>query len=514
MRIQINALAVVLLTGVLVFGCSDDTPDGPCGNGIRELDERCDDGNTDDGDGCSAECLFEHNIRHEQLCTWLSNNWVGVFILYAGPDAFYQRCMSISSGTEMVLIQEVRRIVPDGHFDIFLGPDHPDNTEEATWEHARIVRLVVTDSNDGVTIVKTTDALAALGLTKGTVITAINGTAVDVWVAQLMERFPQSSEQESREEALKTLFATQWKFWVYRQRIDIPLFDGESVDIGILNTETGATATVTAPFERFGDWDLPGEGEWDFTMGFQGHFGTIQDYYVDVDEACVSEFEYAVLKAIDGENWVIYYLPGFYDYNYQEIPLKDKLTCFQQLAHRADRFVLDLRDTFGGGEFIPVMFYNLQVDTRIVAKNKFWQDGTLTETGEGDLGPEFVLEPEQHEGFTPISRDVPIYIWPNSVCGSGCDLFNIGVKTRVKPEDDNIVIIGKKTAGRIMGVEPRDFNDYVISAPTWGLFQENGDPWEGIYAEPDVPFDVDAVDYQSADQVLAKFIAFIKSENL
>ncbi|HJL15922.1 MAG TPA: hypothetical protein RMH99_09710 [Sandaracinaceae bacterium LLY-WYZ-13_1] len=38
-------------------GCSADcTSDETCGNGVLELDELCDDGNTDNGDGCSAGC--------------------------------------------------------------------------------------------------------------------------------------------------------------------------------------------------------------------------------------------------------------------------------------------------------------------------------------------------------------------------------------------------------------------------------------------------------------------------
>ncbi len=36
-------------------GCSDD----PCGNGVRESGEACDDGNTTSGDGCSADCKLE-----------------------------------------------------------------------------------------------------------------------------------------------------------------------------------------------------------------------------------------------------------------------------------------------------------------------------------------------------------------------------------------------------------------------------------------------------------------------
>lgn len=36
-----------------------DTPDPVCGNGVLEGDEQCDDGNNQDGDGCSANCVTE-----------------------------------------------------------------------------------------------------------------------------------------------------------------------------------------------------------------------------------------------------------------------------------------------------------------------------------------------------------------------------------------------------------------------------------------------------------------------
>jgi len=36
---------------------------GECGNGIKDVGEQCDDGNRDDGDGCSSECLKEQKPR-------------------------------------------------------------------------------------------------------------------------------------------------------------------------------------------------------------------------------------------------------------------------------------------------------------------------------------------------------------------------------------------------------------------------------------------------------------------
>src|SRR5215831_3729850 len=55
----------------LMFGCGDDSatpagadagPDGchaTCGDGILQCNEQCDDGNTNDGDGCSHDCKIE-----------------------------------------------------------------------------------------------------------------------------------------------------------------------------------------------------------------------------------------------------------------------------------------------------------------------------------------------------------------------------------------------------------------------------------------------------------------------
>ena len=53
-------LSMMLSLGlVLGAGCSDDDGTGNCGNLVLDEGEQCDDGNTFDGDGCSAECLSE-----------------------------------------------------------------------------------------------------------------------------------------------------------------------------------------------------------------------------------------------------------------------------------------------------------------------------------------------------------------------------------------------------------------------------------------------------------------------
>jgi len=61
---QKGYLAVALLVlGIVVGGCADDStqelPTGTCGNGVLEHGEACDDGNLEDGDGCSAACTVE-----------------------------------------------------------------------------------------------------------------------------------------------------------------------------------------------------------------------------------------------------------------------------------------------------------------------------------------------------------------------------------------------------------------------------------------------------------------------
>lgn len=43
--------------------CTNEVPPRSCGNGVVEVDEECDDGNVADGDGCSANCTIEVPTR-------------------------------------------------------------------------------------------------------------------------------------------------------------------------------------------------------------------------------------------------------------------------------------------------------------------------------------------------------------------------------------------------------------------------------------------------------------------
>jgi len=66
--------------GIEMFGAHTCDPLPPeCGNGVLEGDEQCDDGNNEDGDGCSANCTVEPAtiIAHKIVCNDEENlpNW-------------------------------------------------------------------------------------------------------------------------------------------------------------------------------------------------------------------------------------------------------------------------------------------------------------------------------------------------------------------------------------------------------------------------------------------------------
>lgn len=59
---------------VVSAGCGDssvaddDTPGAGCGNGVIQTGEQCDDGNLEDGDGCSSSCRVEPSTQEAPKC--------------------------------------------------------------------------------------------------------------------------------------------------------------------------------------------------------------------------------------------------------------------------------------------------------------------------------------------------------------------------------------------------------------------------------------------------------------
>lgn len=87
-----------------------------CGNGLLEADEPCDDGNTTDGDGCSAECTLEALGAGEGTCAapielpldsvsdWNLCRYADAVTLAPGPA-----CPLASVGREAVFVVELER---------------------------------------------------------------------------------------------------------------------------------------------------------------------------------------------------------------------------------------------------------------------------------------------------------------------------------------------------------------------------------------------------------------------
>ncbi len=88
MTIAALAIATLLgLSGMFGAGCGgggggdNDNAPRSCGDGVLDDDETCDDGNDNDGDGCSHNCLDECRINGDlttcpldQLCCTSNDN--------------------------------------------------------------------------------------------------------------------------------------------------------------------------------------------------------------------------------------------------------------------------------------------------------------------------------------------------------------------------------------------------------------------------------------------------------
>lgn len=58
-----RTIALLSCVGVMTAGCGSSGSGEPCGNGLIDVPETCDDGNVADGDGCSSMCTVEPDFE-------------------------------------------------------------------------------------------------------------------------------------------------------------------------------------------------------------------------------------------------------------------------------------------------------------------------------------------------------------------------------------------------------------------------------------------------------------------
>jgi cysteine-rich repeat protein len=74
----------------------------PCGNGVRDMGEQCDDGNTQNLDGCDATCKFEQDHRSNYL------------LMQFGLDAFCGNANQLGSAVSMAAQGAVQQALTNG----------------------------------------------------------------------------------------------------------------------------------------------------------------------------------------------------------------------------------------------------------------------------------------------------------------------------------------------------------------------------------------------------------------
>lgn len=443
---------------------------------------------------------------HIDLCQEIADNWVGVFLVYGDTQSFMNECSIVSNyATEMQMLQEVRPFVPDGHFYIGLDEYHTDNR----YDEAKLIPLVVTEDINGDTaIVKSKPHLRDIGLKEGNTILSINEKPVSHYIKQLMELFPQSSEYESKEKAYRVLFSTIRAVENKDHYFEIPLFDGETpLDIEYRDFETGSTDTVSVSFESILDHQ-PTEV---IDTSLSDYLSLHRYYDVPESDVCTSDNEFATIKEIDGEKWFIYH-PMSFLYDATSTYLAHlALECYIDYADDPDidYFVLDLRDSVGGYvDCVNVMLNNIGVDSNFTLNldTEGYMDGNLYDYSTMTVNPQSIT------GVPQVSTgDTPVYIWPNAIAGSACDIFLYSVTQANEP---HIKIVGKPSAGRVQAINHSSYQDYDITFPFLAIYDEDGIQLEARPVMPDYDFDVEASDYVTSDSVFAKYVQFIKDNNL
>ncbi len=425
----------------------------------------------------------------EAVCNEISSKWAGSYIRYSDPDYFLDECSMITFKNDMDMVRKIRSIVPDGHFYIGLNETHPENK----FDEAKVIPLVVTeDKNNNVVIAKSTNKLRKMGLKEGNIILKIDDIEVIYYIEKLMKLLPQSTYFESKEKAYRLLFSTI----LYAKNVDewdvyfeLDILNGDYVYIEYLDITTGEINDVKVEFELLKDNISD-----DILSIVADCYWSIQNYYdVPKEDVCTSKNEFLTLKEIDGEKWLIYHPLDFMFESRKYEDILNNYECLNKYVDKADYFILDLRDTMGGYSS------NTLILMGIINAMKGFSLGF--NSGREDMMP------YQIKGLKTVPKNVPVYVWTNSICGSSCDIFVYGVK---KSQSKHISIIGKPTAGRVQSVVPERFLNLDITMPVGIIYDENGIQLEGRPIMPNYYFDVDASDYENPDKVLLSFINYIK----
>ncbi len=433
-----------------------------------------------------------YNFRTlESLCNEISYNWVGMEIRYNDYVSFLDECTGIIYKTDMEMAQGIRKLVPDGHFYFGLDEKHPENH----YDEAKIIPITATEDKDGNTvIVKSTEKLRKKGLLEGNIILKINDKDVLHYLHRIMEMLPQSTPYETKEKAYRLLFSkvlSTKNIDTWDSYFEIPTISKDTAKIKYLNPVTGEIGEATAEFELLSSF-MP----LDKLAVVAGSYWSIQDYYdVPEEDTCISQNEFLTMKEIDGETWMIYH-PFDFLFNFEtEEKVIENYQCYIDYVDKADKFVLDLRDSMGG--------YVVNIDT-VLGLINVNTDTKLYFNKESNI----TLEATTIEGLPKVPQDIPVYIWSNSICGSACDIFLYSVKNSI---DENIKIIGKPSAGRVQAVTMYNLKGFDISMPFRAIYDENLVQMEGKSIMPDYYFDVEASDYRSPDKVFESMVEFIKT---
>lgn len=433
------------------------------------------------------------------LCDYIASNWAGIELRYKNTDNFLSECDIIDYGSDMELIQDLRTLIPDGHFYIGLNDTHKENR----FSKAKIIPLTLTyDLYDNAVIAKSIDKLREIGLREGNIILKINQTEVRYYVEKLMELLPQSSYYESKEKAYRLLFTTTLKPFEDNY-FEIPLFYGEdSLEITYLDTENGDISSVSVDFEPINTY-LPA----DIISLSMNDYWSIQGYYnVSDKNTCLSDNEYASLKVINGKRWLIYHPFSFlYDSDTDRL-IVESFRCYLKYIEYADYVILDLRDSVGGYfDPINIMLYLININATLNIYNKARINGDVVDYGK------YTFTQKKVSGLPAVNNRIKIYIWTNSICGSAIDIFLRCIKNiESRPQ---VTIIGKPSAGRVQAMKKVDFLDFDVNMPFVSIFDDRGRQLEGKPILPDYYFDAKAEDYKSADALLKSYIDFIKEHN-